>query len=225
MVQQRNAAINADGTPKGLRLTRAGQLFTADWKTELVLAGLAYNVSVGDISAGAAEALITGGGDGTVIDTDQPEMAIGTPAGFYHIPLGFTAAGRVDFDADAETAEIVLFADLVKSIPQPVIASSTLETPQNLLDGGRASVSFAQSAVTTDITDVVLSMLLGISLWQASEITAAGAHDMGMRLDYAPSFPTLLKGPCSVVACWGGTAAVAGACSYNWAEVPVERFE
>ncbi len=225
MVNQKSPAVSADGVSTGFRATRIGQLLTADWKTELVLSGSAFNVTVGAVTGGAAEALITGGGDGTTIDSDQPELAIGTPSGYYHIPLGFTGAGRVDFDADAETAEMILFADTTQSIPQPLSASSTIEVPTCLVDGLKSSVSYAQSAVTTDITDPICSLLLGLSLWRASEITAAGAHDMGMRLDFDPSFPTILKGPCSVVACWGGTAAVAAACSYSWAEVPIARFE
>lgn len=223
--QQQNAAAVADGQEFPLRCTRAGQLLTADWKTELVLAGLAFNVSVGGISAGADVALITGGGAGTVIDSDKPEMAIGTPAGYYHIPLGFFCAVQQDMDADTEECNILLFADLAKSIPLPVLASSTIETPQNLLDGSRASVSWAQSAVTTDIVDPVASLILGYATSQAAQISAAGTIVATNRLDYDPSFPTLLKGPCSVVACFGGTSAATGICAYNWAEVPIARFE
>jgi hypothetical protein len=95
-----------------------------------------------------------------VIDSDQPEMQIGTPTGHYHIPLGFMFSGRADLDANAETAEVLLFADTTSRGDRPIAASSTVKTPMNLLGGGESSVSYATSAVTTDITDPVCSHIL-----------------------------------------------------------------
>ncbi len=228
IAQQQSAAVKSDGQEAGLRSTRAGQLLTADWKTELVLAGRAFNVTVGGISAGGDVALITGGGAGTTIDSDEPEMAISTPVGYYHIPLGFTCATQQDPGAaDADEANIILFADVTQAAEAPVIASATLETPQNLLDGGPASISAAQSAVTTALAAVnpVCSILLGYSTSQAAQVTGAGTVVLELKLDFDPSYPTILAGPCIVVACWGGTNAATGACSYNWAEVPANRVE
>jgi len=220
---QGSAVIAADGTYTAIRSTRAGQLFTADWKSELILAGLAYGVTVGGIAAGAAEALITGGGAGTTIDSDQPELQIGTPTGHYHIPLGFTFSGRCDLDADAETAQVLLFADTTSQGDRPIAASSTVKTPMNLLGGGESSVSYATSAVTTDITDPVCSHILAFRTLLL-EAAAAGSIAADLSVNWHPSFPIILKGPCAVYACWGGTAALPGACSYYWAEVPAARF-
>jgi hypothetical protein len=224
IAQQQGASPSGDGVTRDLRATRVGQLFVADWKTELVLAGRAYNVSVGGISAGADVALITGGGNGTTIDSDQPEMAVGTPTGYYHIPLGFEFAGQVDIDADQEEGNVLLFADTSQIIPLPIAASSTVETPQPLLGGGQAAVSSAQSAVTTDITDPVVSQILAFATTAGSQITAVGYAVPDLQCHWYPPFPILLKGPCSVIACWGGTAAVVGACSYFFAEVPIAQF-
>jgi hypothetical protein len=220
---QASAVIAADGTYTAIRSTRAGQLFTADWKNELILAGLGFGVTIGGLAAGDAEALITGGGAGTVIDSDQPEMQIGTPTGHYHIPLGFMFSGRADLDADAETAQVLLFADTAKQGDRPIAASSTVKTPMNLLGGGESSVSYATSAVTTDITDPVASHILAFRTFQVAA-AAAGSLASDLTLNWEPSFPIILKGPCAVYACWGGTAAVAAACSYYWAEVPLSRF-
>jgi len=220
---QGSAVIAADGTYTAIRSTRAGQLFTADWKSELILAGLAYGVTVGGISAGAAEALITGGGNGTVIDTNQPELQIGTPAGHYHVPLGFMFSGRADLDADAETAEVLLFADTTQQGARPIAASSTIKTPMNLLSGGESSVSYATSAVTTDITNPVCSHILSFRTFMLAA-PAAGSVASDLTVDWEPGFPIILKGPCAVYACWGGTAAVTAACAYYWAEVPAARF-
>ena len=68
------------------------------------------------------------GGNGTVIDSNQPELAVGTPAGYYHIPLGFTAACKVDLDADAEEGSIILFGDTTQQIPLPAITCGIFPT-------------------------------------------------------------------------------------------------
>ena len=77
IVQQRNPSILSEGVLAGLRMSSARQLFTADWKTELVLGGHAFNVTVGGVTSGATDLLVTGGGAGTVIDSNQPEMIVG----------------------------------------------------------------------------------------------------------------------------------------------------
>lgn len=225
IAKQQGAGVIGDGSQGGLQMTRAGQLFVADWKTRLVLAGFAFNLTVGTAGGEGDITLITGGGDGTTVDGDQPEMAVGTPPGYYHIPLGFTCSVQGDSNANADVANIVLAADLTQQIPLPVAASSTVETPQNLLDGGPASVSWAQSAVTTDITNPVASVLLAFATNYHAQITAASAVIQSLNLDYDPSFPSLFAGPCSVCAWWGGTCAQDGMASYNWAEVPESWFK
>lgn len=228
VAQQPDAAVVGDGKPRLLRGTRAAQLFTADWKSELVLAGYAYTIDIGGITAGGDVALVTGGGNGDVIDSDQPEMAIGTPAGYYHVPLGFTCAVQQDMDVDGDNMNILLFADLDKQIPVPIVASSTVAIPQNLLDGGPASVSRAQTAVETDIADPVCSLILGYATNQAATMTAATMTAIAkLSLNYQPSYPTCFAGPCSVIACFGGIAisgVTTGLGTYTWAEVPVNRF-
>jgi len=225
MAQQQGAEVKGDGSDRRLRATRAGQLFTADWKTELILGGYGFNVTVGTPLSATDITLIVGGGNGTTIVGAEPEMAIGTPVGYYHIPLGFTAAVQGDSNADANVANIVLATDQTQIIVEPIAASSAIEVPQNLLDGGPASVSRAQSAVTTAITTPVPTMLLAFATNRHSQVAADGTLIQTLRLDYDPSYPVILKGPCSVFACWGGTVAQSGMASYNWAEVPIKRFE
>lgn len=222
--RHRNVDIGVDGQLRQLRSTRSGQLFTADWKKELVLAGHVYSVTVGGISAGADVALIQGGGAGTTIDSDQPELAVGVPSGYTLIPLEFLFSGQVDLDADAEVGNVILFADLTQNIPAPVIASSTLETPSNMLDGGEAFPGYAQSAVTTDITDPVLSEMLVYETIRAAETTAAGQLVARLSVDWKAETPFLMDGPCSLIACWGGTAAVSGMAKLVFACVPRARY-
>lgn len=206
-------------------MTRAAQLFTADWKTELILAGYGYGISIGDLANGGGDvALITGGGAGTVIDSDQPEMAVGVPTGYYMIPLFYQLSVKVDVDADAEIGNIALFADTTQNIPLPIAASSTPKTPVPLLGGGPASVAFAQTTVATDITDPVCSLALGYWSVRGSEVTAAGESIVKLDALYNPDFPQIFKGPCSIISCFGGTAAVTAGGVFMWAEVPAARF-
>lgn len=224
--QQLGGGVVVDGTKRNLRATRAGELFTVGWKNSLVQAGFAYRVTVGGIAAGGAESLVTGGGAGTVIDTNQPELAIGVAAGVFIIPLGFRCSARIKMEDTAETGEILLFADTTQNIPAPVIASSVLEVPANLLGGGPASVARAQSAVTTDITNPVASQfLVWKTLLNTDNGTAANAVTADLSVDWQPPYPTLLKGPCSVIGCWGGSNAAPGSCTFDWAEVPIVYFE
>jgi hypothetical protein len=205
--------------------TYSGRIFTADWKTELLQAGFCYQVSVGGIAAGGAETVITGGGSGTTIDTDQPELAVGVPAGKFLIPLEFHFSGRYIPAADDEVESVILFTDRTQNIPAPDSGTSTVETPSPLLDGGDAFSGYAQSAVTADITDPVLSDWLVFKTVQAELHTAVGVDALRLEADWEPQIPHLLKGPCSVIGAWGGTAAVSGACSFVFAEVDSERFE
>lgn len=224
IVQQSTASEFGDGTLTGLRQSRIRQLFTADWKQELMVSGRAFTVSVGGITAGADVLLVTGGGSGTVIDSDQPEMIVGVDAGFYMIPLAFTCATQVDLDADTEVGNIILFADTTQAPPASV--TGVVETPSAVLDSGNhSSIARAFSAITADITDPVASINLGYATTRLSAVSAASAFPVQLRLDFDPSVPHLLKGPCSVVAAWGGTAAVTGICSFTWAEVPITRFD
>jgi len=223
-VQQQYPALTGDGNRTDLISTRAGQLFTAGWETELILAGYGYNTHVFGITAGADVLLVVGGGAGTVVNTDLPEMIVGTPTGYFHIPLSFRATVQADHDADADEANIILFADQTKTAPSTATATALTITP--LMDGGRTSVSSGwHTCNTDDITDPVCTQLLGYATNQAAQVDASSTAVSSLRLDYEPDYPVLLKGPCSVVACWGGTAALTGACTYCWAEVPISRYE
>lgn len=220
--RQRAMTLRAAGEEAEGRFSLADQLFTAGWREELLLSGCCFGVTVGGISAGGDVSLITGGGAGTTIDSDQPELIVSVPAGYYLIPLRAQGAFRVDLDADAEVGDVLLFADTTQAAP--ATATATAETPVPLLGGDTASVARAWSAVTADITDPVLSHLLAYVTVLQSQTTAASISNQTLVLDYQPKSPPILKGPCSIVLCWGGTAAVTGLASLEWAEIPATRI-
>lgn len=222
-IQQIGPALGVDGNDVDVRMTRMQQVFTANWREELLMGGYCYSVSVGGISAGGDAALVTGGGAGTVIDSDQPEVIVSVPSGYYLIPLEFQASAQVDLDADAEVGNILLFADVTQAVAATGV-TGTAGTAIPMLGGGPSSVARIWHTITADITDPIASMVLAYETVRGAEVTAAGESVVKLSAFYQPMTPPLLVGPCSVVACWGGTAAVTAIATLKWAEVPASRF-
>jgi hypothetical protein len=125
--KQLSREVLADDGISNLSMTRAQQLFTANWKTELLLAGYVYSFSpIAAAIAGGDETTpqVTGGGAGTVIDSDQPEIIVGVDYGYVLIPLEFQFSGKVDIDADAEVGNVLLFADRTQAPPSTATATA-----------------------------------------------------------------------------------------------------
>lgn len=211
------------GSDQELVISPIGELFTADWKTRLMRAGCVYRFDVGTIAAGGEPTPVVGGGDGTVIDQDQPEFGVGVPAGYYLIPIDIKITGEVDMDADGEMAEAIVFLDLAANVPTD--GTKTAVTPQNVLDGGAAFGGSAFTAATADITDPTVSEILDFEHIQGSENgTASNLVSNRLKLDYRPDYPQAFAGPCSLYGCWGGTAAVNGIATIVFACVPATYF-
>lgn len=214
------------GDQDNIRMTRLGQLLTADWKTNLALAGKAYSLHIGTLTTGADVGLITGGGAGTTIDSDQPEVIIGVDVGYFLIPLEIRVACNVDMDANAEYGSILLFADRSQAPPTSATGTPGIVTANNLLDGGAGFPGRAFGGVTTDITDTVMTELLDYEYLVGSDNgTAANLVSNRLKMLYQPQVPSLIAGPCSLVVCYGGTAAVAGMVSAIVAAVPTNWLE
>lgn len=220
VAQQQGPSVSSDGQLRDLTGDRLGSLFTAGWKERLILGGYGYTVSVGSVSAGGDVALVTGGGAGTTIDSDQPELIVSVGTGYFLVPLGFHAAAQVDLDADAEVGNILLFADITQAVAATGV-TGTAATVVPMIDGGAASVAYGWHTVTGDVTDPVASLVLGYAtVRNADNGTAGNSVDVSLRLDYDPSYPRFLAGPCSIVACWGGTAAVTASAILDFAVLP-----
>jgi len=216
--------VTGEGDLDFMRSTKLGALYIADWRTQLLMAGLVWHADVGTVSSGADVSLIGGGGGESTINSDRPEFVIGVDAGHYLIPLDVRCCIQGDLDADAEEMNIVLFADRTNG-PVTANASGTLETPVNMLDGGSAFPGRCWSATTSDITDPITDQILDFVTCQASQTTAVGVLAIPIvRMHYHPRVPPILKGPCQVVLCWGGTALLTGAAHVIVAAVPTSYF-
>lgn len=230
-VAQVTPVIGGEGDMTYAKMTKLGALFTADWQAQLTLAGLVYSAHIGTLTAGADVGLIVGGGNGTTVDSDQPELLLGVDTGYYLIPLEVHVICDMDADADGEYGEILFFADRSQAPPTSASGTPGIVTPNNQLDGGAAFPGRCFGGVTTDLTDPVMSEFIDLQYVNAAEFVSNGAATNltngivhVLRMDWVAKRPKLLAGPCGLVVCFGGTAAVNGMINIEFACVPTSYF-
>jgi len=207
-VEQVTPSNLGEGSEETVRMTKLGQLFTANWKERLLLAGRMWSITVGSVASGADVAEVAGAGGG-VVDGDQPDIAIGVPAGFYLIPISCKVSAHGDVsNADADEANMVLWTSRAGNL----VADGTVTTytPLNCLDGGPSFPGSAFHTCTADCTIPACSQILDYDCWQSSQIGANGAAVATLRMNYEPKVPQILAGACSVYLCYGGTANKSG---------------
>jgi len=229
-VAQVTPVVTGEGDLDYLKMSKLGALFTADWKTQLVIAGLVYSAHIGTLTTGADVGFIVGGGNGTVLDTDQPELMVGVDSG-YLIPLELHVICDMDVDADGEYGEILFFADRSQAPPTTAVGTPGIVTPNNQLDGGPAFGGRCFGGVTTDLLDPVMSEFIDLVYVNTSEFVSNGAATNltngiahSLRMDWKADKLKLLAGPCQLVVAFGGTAAVNGMISLEFAAVPASYF-
>ncbi len=200
-------------------MTRRTELINVDWKTNLAMEGLVYRMTVGTMVAGGIETMITGGGNGTVVNGDQPELGISVREGYYLVPMEIIVSTRCKLDADTQTTNILVIEDRAAGVPAD--GTKTAATPLNLLDGGPAFPGDAFTACTADMTDPTVSAIIAhASILGNDNGTAGNLSFPELALNYCPTVPEFIAGPCSVYVYWGGTAATEGLCSALFAAIP-----
>lgn len=214
-VDQVSPEVLSEGGQEIPRMTNLGQLFTAGWRERLILAGRAYRMSIGTVSAGDS---FTGLGTTTAVDLDLPQGIVCADTG-YLIPLSLQGSVTSDTDAVGDYVAIFLTADRATSIPGSEMANSSVETPDNLLDGAPAFMGRAGSIMaTTPCTDPVHSDLLYYDMW-----SSVGANNLGPVSFVAEKtfeYPNFIKGPCTLLFYWGGTVQAHGLASLCFAHIP-----
>lgn len=224
-VEQLSPSVLLDGNEETARMSKLGQLFTADWKTRLLLAGRVYKVHIGAITADNAITQIVGGGNGTTMDMEQPEIIVGVDAGYYMIPIEIDVMVESDTDAPDDFMEILAIIDRTNA--PPTSATATVTTPINALDGGPAFPGRCFTAVTADIEDPVLDELLMYRRFEVTAVVMAGAAAdeddaivSSLSLHYEPQLPSIVAGPCSLVVMFDGAVATNGIATCTFACIP-----
>ncbi len=210
-----------NGSFMGLQSTRDGALFVADWKQSLLMEGRGFIVNVGALSTP-----IVGGGNGTVLDLDQPEFIISVPAGVAILPMRVAIHAQTPLLATAAyESEILLAVDRTAAAVDD--GTKTAETIYNLrTDNPRASLCVATSAYTADVTDPVLGIELARTVVLGDvQGTPATAIWTKNELVYEPAQSPIIIGPAMLIGYWGGTVATPGFAEVAWLELPATMFQ
>lgn len=228
----RTTTLRVDGLgPVLQRGTPLGAAWVEHSTIAGIVRGMGRHVTVGAFSTG-----IVGGGAGTVLDLDQPELVVGVPAGYAIRPLRVSAQLQVALvAADNDENEILLAVDSLGLWSGD--GTFTAEEPSNLrTDFPKGSACRVGSAFTADMTTTPKSgaaaadPVLDIELARAVEtfdIHSTGVGILLKRLDllYEPASPPLIVGPATLLLYFGGTVAnVGGFAQASWLEGPLTEF-
>lgn len=215
---------DSDGV-NGVDASRRGELYTYDWKQRRVAEGRGFAVNVGAFSTA-----ITGGGDGTIVDLDQPELVINVESGKVLVPIRFQVQAKTPLlAADNEEAEILIAVD--RTAKWAGDGTFTAETALNMrTDNPRSYTGSIGSAFTADMTmttaaDAVLGIELARAVAQGDfQGTPANAMWTELRVDYAPEIPEMIVGPAAVLVYWGGTVAATGFAQLKFLELDASEI-
>jgi hypothetical protein len=188
--------------------------FYPDWRMVAIEEGRGFHVDVGAFSTP-----IVGGGNGTILDADQPEACISVPSGTSIVPIRVHVQCQNPLiAADNNEIEILLAADIASAGGG---GTATAETPVCLNTGlSKTSKCTCNSAYTGNAT---AEPTLGLELARKVKIgdvqgTAANALWGDLELLYEPLGPPKLVGPCALYLYWGGTVATSGFAQIEWLE-------
>ena len=214
--QYSNVPNGADGFPVDVRATRDGSLSTADWLQLKCMEGRVFQVDVGDFSTP-----IVGGGNGTILDADQPEYAMAVPTGTTIILNRVAVQCQTpQIATDADEAEILVIID--KDIAYAGTGTATAETPLSIrTDQKRTSVCTCKSAFTADITVAPTADIELARKVITGDVNGTAANALWGVLDlvYEPKVPPIIVGPATVCVYWGGTVATSGFAQIQWTEI------
>ena len=213
--QTGGVAIAGENDQVQARGTRDGALFTAPWIQGLILEGRCYMIQVGALTTP-----IQGGGAGTIVDLDQPEVNIGVPSGTTILPFRIDVQVECSAtEADNEISEIIIGFDRLATNAG---GTFTDETAVNLrTDNPNASLCDPNSAYTVNQTTEPTVIELARRQRQPIVYGTPTVHeDTALHLLYEPLYSQAIVGPAQLLVYWGGVAAVSGYAQVFWAELP-----
>lgn len=194
----------------------AGNVFTNDWIQREIDAGNAEGFQVGALTTP-----IQGGGAGTIIDLDQPEVNINVPSGKTLYLLRAEIECELPADQDGDVQEIVLGYDNA-GVTNASSATGTVTTPKNL----RSDIVGGLLGPTAVVTAGTVNQSANPTVQEidrAQEVTnivTSGITQGVLALRYEPRHPRAFVGPCVVLAYWGGTQAMSGFAQFEYVVRP-----
>ncbi len=210
--------VLSEGVKSFPAMSKIGQLFTADWQTRVVQAGLAFRVNMGTITA---DADITMVGQGTVIDLELPSCVVVVDSGFL-VPMSLNLGINCNLDTTPQVLNVLVTDDRATGISaaELAVAVGVAETPTNCLDGAAAFSGrcISVATVNTGITDPVHSSFLYFNEWNIPTSDPLGPTDF--NVDHVWADPTFIAGACSLLLYVGGSAAATFVGSLVFAHIP-----
>lgn len=211
----------ADNTgPRELDASRGGEQYVYDWRQRRVAEGRGYVVNVGAFSTP-----IQGGGAGTILDLDQPELVINVESGKILVPLRFAIQLQQPLAAtDSDEVEMLIAVDLGARWAGD--GTFTVETPINMRTdstrpySGSVASAFTADNLSTTGSDMVLDLELARSV-NVADLNGAPANAFNTKheLVYEPTVSPMIVGPATVIAYWGGTVATSGFAQFAFLEL------
>jgi hypothetical protein len=199
-------ATRFDGVPADQRMLLDG-LVNADWRQALIARGFGYHVDVGAFSTP-----IVGGGNGTVLDQDQPEFGISVASGYTLIPVRFdiTVLPGLQTTDSHETEALIAVDRAAAWAGDGTVTTETAANMRSNATGNPSGVTIF-SAATANITNPTLGYELArvVKLTDVQG-TAATVNLNELKLNYEPKNPPFLVGPCAIYGYWGGDIAASG---------------
>ncbi len=217
-VDQISPSILSEGEIENVRMSKLGQIFTADWKQRLALAGRVFTLDLGTISGEASYTALTGN---AAYDNNQPEFIIANDTGFL-IPLEIDIGISVnDMDAYNDFTQIVVAVDRTQTAPAGETGS--IEVALNCLDGGPAFAGRCYSIITGDTSNAPASVeVLASAFWELTIAAAEAATNVYPSLSLYKKFdiPKFIAGPAHIVGYVVGTMTPTFMGSVTFAHIP-----
>ena len=182
-----------------------GGALSADWRQAMIARGFGWLIDVGALTTP-----IVGGGNGTVLDLEQPELAINVPSGYAMIPLRIAVECQLGLQTtDSHESEIIIGVDRTQI---QTAGTSTAEVPMNLRTDLTTAAPFtAFSAYTADgVSAPVVRELARKQGLTDVQGTAATVNVYQFDLVYEPLHPPIAIGPAHFAVYYGGDIAVSG---------------
>ena len=200
-----------------LRAGIDGAMAHQDWIDALIARGYGWHVSVGSFSTP-----IVGGGAGTFLVADEPELVIDIPAGKTLVPLRFEITLETPLIAADDNEVESLIAVDQGAISGANAGNGTVELQWNMRTGAAGLAAGGGvnvvSAVTTNLTgtpalDLELSHKSQVADVQGAVANALWGDFMHV---YEPKWPLLISGLATLVVYFGGTIATSGYISADY---------
>lgn len=212
--QTGGVSIATEGAQRQARGTRDGALFAAPWIQGLILEGRCYMIQVGALTTP-----IVGGGNGTIVDLDQPEVNIGVPSGTTILPFRIDVQVELNAtQADNAITDVIIGFDRLATNAG---GTFTDETAVNLrTDNPYSTLCDPNSAYTgnqtTEPTVIEIARLQHVPIVDAASTARA---DTSLHLLYEPLYAMAIVGPAQLLVYYGGVEAVSGYVQVFWAEL------